>query len=158
MPRSREATRRRIAAGAYKLFYSRGFNRVSMDEIAASAEVTKRTLYAHYDSKDDLLADVLDRHSALALERTDRWAAELDGDANAGIESLFLGVARWSAGRRWGGSGFTRIVFELADLPGHPARAIARKHKLRWRRGSRPSSAPQRQACRSCSCSKAQLG
>ena len=29
----------------------------------------------------------------------------------------------------WAGSGFTRLVIELADLPGHPARAIARRHK-----------------------------
>jgi hypothetical protein len=25
--------------------------------------------------------------------------------------------------------GFTRLVIELADLPGHPARLIARRHK-----------------------------
>jgi hypothetical protein len=30
---------------------------------------------------------------------------------------------------RWSGSGFTRLVVELADLPGHPARAIARSAK-----------------------------
>jgi hypothetical protein len=30
---------------------------------------------------------------------------------------------------RWPGGGFTRVVMELADLRGHPARAIARKHK-----------------------------
>jgi hypothetical protein len=30
---------------------------------------------------------------------------------------------------RWAGSGFTRLVIELADLPGHPARLIARRHK-----------------------------
>ena len=30
---------------------------------------------------------------------------------------------------RWSGSGFTRLVVELADLPGHPARVLARRHK-----------------------------
>ena len=30
---------------------------------------------------------------------------------------------------RWSGGGFTRVVVELADQRGHPARAIARKHK-----------------------------
>jgi hypothetical protein len=29
----------------------------------------------------------------------------------------------------WAGSGFTRLVIELADLRGHPARLIARRHK-----------------------------
>ena len=36
---------------------------------------------------------------------------------------------RWSDTPRWAGSGFTRLVVELADLPGHPARVIARRHK-----------------------------
>ena len=35
----------------------------------------------------------------------------------------------WSAKPRWTGSGFTRLVVELADLPGHPARKVAKHHK-----------------------------
>jgi len=35
----------------------------------------------------------------------------------------------WADTPRWAGSGFTRLVVELADLPGHPARLIARRHK-----------------------------
>lgn len=27
------------------------------------------------------------------------------------------------------GAGFTRLVWELADLPGHPARTVARRHR-----------------------------
>ena len=38
-----------------------------------------------------------------------------------------LGV--WADRPRWAGAGFTRLVIELADLPGHPARLIARRHK-----------------------------
>jgi hypothetical protein len=39
-------------------------------------------------------------------------------------------LAGWaSTTPRWSGSGFTRLVIELADLPGHPARAIARRAK-----------------------------
>ena len=37
--------------------------------------------------------------------------------------------AVWSDQPRWLGSGFTRLVVELADLPGHPARVVARRHK-----------------------------
>ena len=45
------------------------------------------------------------------------------------IDTLFRDLAVWSDRPRWAGSGFTRLVIELADLPGHPARAIARRHK-----------------------------
>ena len=56
MPRSSAPTRQAILDAAYGLFRRKGFVRVSMDEIAASAAVTKRTLYYHFTSKDLLLA------------------------------------------------------------------------------------------------------
>ena len=49
----------RILQAAYRLFRQRGFTRVNVDEIAAAADVTKRTLYSHFESKDALLAEVL---------------------------------------------------------------------------------------------------
>jgi AcrR family transcriptional regulator len=129
MPRSRAVTRARIVHGAYSLFYREGFARVSMDEIAAGAGVTKRTLYAHYDSKDSLLADVLEHHNQLALARIETWAGRLAPHDPSSIDKLFSDLSTWSTGRRWTGAGFTRLAMELADLPGHPARKIARRHK-----------------------------
>jgi AcrR family transcriptional regulator len=57
--RSADETRRLILENAYQLFYRHGFARVAVDAIAARAGVTKRTLYYHFRSKDDLLAAVL---------------------------------------------------------------------------------------------------
>jgi hypothetical protein len=54
---------------------------------------------------------------------------------------------------RWSGSGFTRLVVELADLPGHPARAIARRAKATtesWLTGLLEAARvplPQERAC-----------
>ncbi len=45
----------RLAAIAFTLFSQRGINAVSLDDIAAHANVTKGSLYWHYDSKDDLI-------------------------------------------------------------------------------------------------------
>ncbi len=45
----------RLAASAFALFSERGINSVSLDQIAAHANVTKGSLYWHYDSKDDLI-------------------------------------------------------------------------------------------------------
>jgi AcrR family transcriptional regulator len=129
MPRSAATTRRRIIDAAYALFYRQGFTRVSVDSIAAEAGVTKRTLYAHFDSKDGLLAAVLELQNGLALERIRGWSARLSGGVDAMLTALFADLAGWAARPRWSGAGFTRLVLELADLPGHPARAIARRHK-----------------------------
>ena len=45
------------------------------------------------------------------------------------VDALFAELARWATGPHFEGAGYTRLVMELADLPGHPARAVARRHK-----------------------------
>ena len=129
MPRSSERTRQRILDAAYALFRRKGYTRVSMDEIAAATAVTKRTIYYHFESKDALLAAVLETQHHLALAAFRTFGDSLSGSAEAIIDTLFRDLAVWSDKPRWAGSGFTRLVIELADLPGHPARVIARRHK-----------------------------
>ncbi|MFC3110793.1 TetR/AcrR family transcriptional regulator [Undibacterium arcticum] len=53
--RKREA----ILQAAITEFRSHGFEATSMDKIAASAAVSKRTVYNHFPSKDDLFAAIL---------------------------------------------------------------------------------------------------
>ena len=129
MTGSAERTRRRILDAAYGLFYRKGFLRVSVDAIAETADVTKRTLYDHFTSKDELLSAVLELHRQLALVRIEKWGARLTGDIEDMLDALFSALAQWAAKPRWTGAGFTRLTMELADLPGHPARTIARQHK-----------------------------
>lgn len=129
MPRSAVQTRKRILDAAYQLFRRQGYSRVSMDAIAAATSVTKRTLYYHFKSKDRLLADVLEAQHHLALAAFRTFGDQLSGSPEAIVDGLFGQLAVWSDKPRWAGSGFTRLVIELADLPGHPARRIARQHK-----------------------------
>lgn len=129
MPRSSQQTQQRILDASYLLFRRRGYTRVSMDEIAAAATVTKRTLYYHFRSKDSLLAAVLESQHRLALAAFRTFGDNLGGSPEDIIDTLFKDLAAWSDTPRWAGSGFTRLVVELADLPGHPARIIARRHK-----------------------------
>jgi AcrR family transcriptional regulator len=129
MPRSSEPTRRRILDTAYALFRRKGFTRVSMDDIAGAAALTKRTLYYHFKSKDTLLAEVLEAQHALALAAFRSFGDRLGGSPEAIIDTMFNDLAVWADTPRWAGSGFTRLVIELADLRGHPARVIARRHK-----------------------------
>jgi AcrR family transcriptional regulator len=131
MARSAELTRKRILEAAYRLFRKHGFSRVSMDQIAEAAKLTKRTLYHHFRSKDELLADVLSAQDVLALQAFRTFGDRLSGSPEAIVKGLFRELAVWADRPRWVGSGFTRLVIELADLPGHPARLIARRHKER---------------------------
>jgi AcrR family transcriptional regulator len=122
-------TRRRILEAAYELFYRKGFGRVGVDVVAEKARITKRTLYYHFDSKDQLLSAVLDFHHELARERIARWSERLSGDIDTLLDALLSDLANRAARPLWEGAGFTRLAMELADLPGHPARKIARRHK-----------------------------
>ena len=44
-----------IVSSAKKLFTTYGYKRVSMDEIAKEANVTKKTIYSYFKSKEELL-------------------------------------------------------------------------------------------------------
>ena len=128
MRRSAGQTRLHILDAAYGLFWRQGFLRVSMDEIAACAGITKRALYLHFRSKDALMAATLAYSSELALERLRQFHRPVStGDEL--IESYFAQLREWAKKPKYSGGGFTRAVVELADLRGHPARAIARRHK-----------------------------
>ncbi|MEJ2640847.1 MAG: TetR/AcrR family transcriptional regulator [Desulfosarcinaceae bacterium] len=129
MRRKSAETRQRIIDAAYTLFYQSGFIRTGVDAVADAAGITKRTLYQHFRSKDDLIAAVLERQHRMALQRIRKWADQLSGKPDQMLITLFEKLAQWAAGTQWKGSGFTRAAVEFADLPGHPARKAARRHK-----------------------------
>ena len=51
--------RERIVKAARDLFYARGVRAVGVDAIAEAAGSNKTTLYRHFDSKDELVAECL---------------------------------------------------------------------------------------------------
>ena len=129
MARRSDLTHQHILNAAYELFYRHGFSRVGVDEIATHAGVTKRTLYNHFASKDELVAATLDRHHVQAFAQIRRWGHKPAKDAGEFLAGIFEELRQWASRPRWLGSGFTRLTMELADLPGHPARRAAHLHK-----------------------------
>ncbi|HEX3492186.1 MAG TPA: TetR family transcriptional regulator [Streptosporangiaceae bacterium] len=53
--RKKEQTRQRIAAVALRLFAERGFDAVTVNEIAEAAEVAKATLFTYFPTKESLV-------------------------------------------------------------------------------------------------------
>lgn len=106
-----------------------------MDAIASATGVTKKTLYYHFESKDGLVAALMEHQQAQALALFQGWADPAAKDPVAFGRSLFRKFTDWASRSPWYGSGFTRLTMELADLPGHPARSAAHRHKTeveRW--------------------------
>ncbi|GLR14162.1 TetR family transcriptional regulator [Chitinimonas prasina] len=60
-----------ILAAAIAEFRANGFQSTSMDKIAASADVSKRTVYNHFPSKEELFAEILLQLWQRSLARRD---------------------------------------------------------------------------------------
>jgi AcrR family transcriptional regulator len=59
LSRRRDPNRQRIVDAARAHFFNHGFRRVTMDDLAEELGVSKKTLYAHFPGKFDLLEAVL---------------------------------------------------------------------------------------------------
>ncbi|MDP9844818.1 TetR/AcrR family transcriptional regulator [Streptosporangium lutulentum] len=60
-------TRRLIADTAASLFRDRGYDEVTVDEIAAVAQVSKKTVFNHFPTKEDLVFYRADEREAMSL-------------------------------------------------------------------------------------------
>ena len=132
MARSGIATRERIVSAANALFYNDGIRGVSVDAVAAKAGLTKRTLYYHFRSKDDLVAAYLAGRDQPNLALFKQWFAESDDGLPAQVERIFRNLARSARHPKWKGCGFLRTSAELANMPGHPAIKIGAAHKKKF--------------------------
>jgi AcrR family transcriptional regulator len=117
--RSKSAVER-ILAAADKLFYLHGIRAVGVDAVAEEADVSKRTLYNHFQTKDDLIA-------AYLVGRFKHMAPS-DAPARDQILGYFDHLEREFARPDFRGCAYVNAVSELCD-PKHPAATIALQFK-----------------------------
>ncbi|MFF4709350.1 TetR/AcrR family transcriptional regulator [Streptomyces sp. NPDC001288] len=89
--RKKQRTRTAISDAAITMFLERGFDNVSVSEIAAAAEVTKSTVFVYFPTKDELVlhrvADHIDEPARVVRERLP-GKSPLDALADHFIASL----------------------------------------------------------------------
>jgi AcrR family transcriptional regulator len=100
-----------------------------VDAIAVKAGVTKRTIYHHFRSKDDLIAAYLEARDVPNRALFALWFAEAEGGLAERVEALFGHLAATTGHRRWSGCGLLKTAAELAATPGHLAIKVASRHK-----------------------------
>jgi len=127
-----DSTREQIVIAATRLFYGEGIRAVSMDAVAEKAGVTKKTLYYHFTSKDELVAETIAARDQPTLELYMRWFGETDGSLAEKVRGLFMKLGRSIDTPRWRGCGFLRTIAELANTPAHPAVKAGAAHKKRF--------------------------
>jgi AcrR family transcriptional regulator len=130
-PRDPEQTRGRILDAAGRLFYRDGIRPVAMDAVAEMAGITKRTLYYHFDSKDDLVIAYL-RHTGERLDASlARAMSRRGGSAMDRLQGLFEDLEARFAREEFRGCPFVNAAAELTESA--PARAEAATYKERMR-------------------------
>jgi AcrR family transcriptional regulator len=75
--RKKQRTRELIASAALELFGQRGYNATTVADIAAAAEVSERTVFTYFPTKEDILfADLADFRERLGRVLGQRAAGE----------------------------------------------------------------------------------
>jgi AcrR family transcriptional regulator len=122
----------RILTAASTLFYERGIRPVGVDAIAAAADVTKKTLYDRFGSKDNLIAAYLERRNRVWHQFIDdQLESRAPRTPEEVILALFAALTDWMA-ESSRGCGFINASVELA-APDHPAMPVIVAQK-RWMR------------------------
>ena len=86
--------RQRIVEAARAHFFSHGFRRVTMDDLAEELGISKKTLYAHFPGKTELLEAVLaDKFAGVEAKLQDASRAH-PGDFSATLHGLLANTQR----------------------------------------------------------------
>ena len=80
----------RILGKAEELFMQYGIRSVSMDDIANSLGMSKKTLYQYYADKDELVDSVVESH--ILMIQTDCVSSRKD--ANDAIHEIYITMER----------------------------------------------------------------
>ncbi len=83
MARRGNDLREHILYAAKNVFLEVGFERASMDVIAARAQTSKRTLYAHFESKENLYLAIIDLVREMSLSKLKTPGGYSDDPAEA---------------------------------------------------------------------------
>ncbi len=84
--RTREKEQRRldIITASKRLFFTRGFNVTTMDDIASEAELSKGTLYLYFKNKEELAYTIIYEHTELIKKMIEQAARH----GETGIEKI----------------------------------------------------------------------
>jgi AcrR family transcriptional regulator len=124
--RKGRGARERITSAAAELFYRRGIHATGVDTLIAQAEVSKRTFYQHFPSKNALIETYLrgvDERGGSPMERR----LQLDLAPRERLLAIFDAAAV----KRFRGCPFHNAVVELAGEVG-AVDDIVRDHKQRF--------------------------
>ena len=118
----------RLVATASELFYREGVRAVGVQRVIEEAGVAKASLYAHFESKDDLVAACLDRRIRGWRARIEEHLQSSTLDARGKLLAFFDLQIEWIRSPDFRGCPLQSVGTEIAD-PEHPAKRVMAEHR-----------------------------
>lgn len=95
-----EERRREIVDAAERLFYQKGYTQTSVRDIIDAVDIAKGTFYHYFDSKVDLLDELIERIMAQAVKLLEPIVADESLDALTKFSQFFGHVGNWKVARK----------------------------------------------------------
>jgi AcrR family transcriptional regulator len=122
-PDARLKPRARILSVARELFYRHGIRAVGVEAIAEGAGTNKMTLYRHFISKDELIAECLRETAREFDEEVEAIARNYAGDPRAQLWAWMRYVSNFLIDEADRGCALANAAVELPEKD-HPARRV----------------------------------
>lgn len=129
----RPSRRDHIIDVAITLFCEHGFHATGVDTIMREAKVSKKTLYNHFRSKDELILAALQQYDGLFRNNFMRNVEDLTDNPKDRLLAIFDAAETWFSGQNFFGCMFVNVVGEYSD-PTSPVRDVSRNFKRMLRR------------------------
>ncbi|MEX0300494.1 MAG: TetR/AcrR family transcriptional regulator [Kordiimonas sp.] len=129
----RPGRRDHIIEVAIELFCENGFHATGVDTIMRTAGVSKKTLYNHFRSKDELILASLQQHDGVFRNNFMRSVEQLADTPRERLLAIFDSARTWFDGQNFFGCMFVNVIGEYSD-PTNPVREVSRNFKQMLRR------------------------
>lgn len=112
-----------------RLIYAGGIGATGMDQIVKVSGVARKTIYRHFKTKDELVAEAL-------RKRDERWMnwfiteSEKGGTPVGKLLATFDALEQWFFTPDFRGCAFINAAGEIGD-PADPIRAVSKLHKVK---------------------------
>lgn len=123
-----------ILQKSYELFYKQGFHSSGVELLAKQAATTKRTLYAHFGSKEGLIEEALKYRHQMFMTQLESNLDDFEIEKVADIATYYLSFLKnWTLSEDFYGCMFINACAEYSDKQSSP-HLIAKQHKTEVRK------------------------
>lgn len=122
-------TRQKLVEAARQRFYRDGFRNVGLDQIISDVGISKTAFYKHFQSKEDLMLEVLTAQDQWLQQRLLQMIREIGGDsASRQLHAVFDVVEQIIESEDFFGCIFVNAAMEF-PLPHDPVHEAAARNK-----------------------------